>query len=134
MIHRALVLSMLGAGSLAAQAHHGDDFGTVHFNAACSRAVTTRFDHAMALLHSFEFSRAIQEFGDVALADPACPMAYWGIALSRWGNPLAAGIRNSTLLANGRAATEMAATLAAGGSDRVHGYVAAVAELSSFQL
>src|SRR5262249_37451140 len=42
---------------------------------------------AVALLHSFWFSAAIDGFKGVLAKDPSCAMADWGIALSRWGNP-----------------------------------------------
>ena len=56
----------------------------------------------MALLHSFEFGAAIDGFTAAAAADPSCGIAHWGIALSRWGNPFAAGIKPAPALPGGR--------------------------------
>ncbi len=65
----------------------------------------------MALLHSFWFRAAIDAFTAVTARDPACGMAYWGIALSQWGNPFG-GFRSPQALAAGReaAAKGLAAT------------------------
>ena len=71
-----------------------EQFGTVHFATSCSSAVAPKFDRAVALLHSFEFGASIQTFDQVLAADSTCAMAQWGIALSRWSNPMAAGNRS----------------------------------------
>ncbi len=101
--------------------------GTVHFDTSCATAVTAEFDRAVALLHSFWFRAAIDAFTAVTARDPACGMAYWGIALSQWGNPFG-GFRSPQALAAGReaAAKGLAAT---GLSARERGYLTAVAEL-----
>ncbi|HSD69425.1 MAG TPA: hypothetical protein VLB07_07725, partial [Woeseiaceae bacterium] len=77
--------------------------GTVHFPTSCSAAVQADFDRSVALLHSFWFSAAIASFEDVAANDPGCAMAYWGVAMSWWGNPFG-GYRSPQALANGKAA------------------------------
>src|SRR3954454_12733184 len=76
--------------------------GTVHFATSCSPAVAPRFDRAVALLHSFEFGASIRAFNDILAADSTCAMAHWGVALSRWTNPMAPGNRPAALLAQGR--------------------------------
>jgi hypothetical protein len=107
-----------------------ENLGTVHFQTSCSPAVAPRFDRAVALLHSFEFGASIKAFGDVLAADSSCAMAQWGIALSRWSNPMAAGGRAPAQLQLGRQAAEAAARLAAAhASERERLYVAAVGEL-----
>ena len=53
------------------------------------------------MLHSFWFSAAIDTFNAVLKADPTCTMAYWGIAMSWWGNPFG-GFRSPQALQNGR--------------------------------
>jgi len=40
-------------------------------------------------MHSFQFARAIEAFNVILASDPSCAIAYWGIALSDWGNPFA---------------------------------------------
>ena len=58
------------------------DIGTVSFETSCSPAVKTRFNEAVALLHSFWFQESRDIFNDVLKQDPACAMSYWGIALT----------------------------------------------------
>ena len=73
------------------------EFGNVHFETSCAPAVSPQFDRAVALLHSFWFPVAIEAFNDVLTQDPNCGIAYWGIALSQWGNPFAGGRSPDTL-------------------------------------
>src|SRR5262245_16209163 len=70
-----------------------DTLGAVHFATSCSSGVASRFDRAVALLHSFEFGESIRTFTAVLAADSTCAMAHWGIALSRWTNPMTPGNR-----------------------------------------
>jgi tetratricopeptide (TPR) repeat protein len=105
-----------------------DKLGSVHFATSCSPSVTPTFDHAVALLHSFEFGAAIRGFQDVIASDSSCAMAWWGIALSRWTNPMTPNIRPPALLARGLDAAQAAAR-ATHTSDRERGYIAAVSEL-----
>src|SRR5215510_2216251 len=108
-----IVFAALVATTAAAQQHdHGgaaaEKLGTVHFTTSCSAAAQPSFDHAVALLHSFEFGRAIAGFEATVKSDPACTMSYWGIALSRWGNPFAVGAKPAGPMQQGRAAIERA--------------------------
>jgi tetratricopeptide (TPR) repeat protein len=89
------ILAALGGGTAIA---HEDDaaapraaerLGTVTFETSCDPAVAARFNRAMALWHSFWFDPSADAFREVAAADPACGMAYWGVALTRLGNPFA---------------------------------------------
>ncbi len=105
------------------------EFGTVHFATSCSPKVAPQFDRAVALLHSFEFGASIRTFNEVLAADSTCAMAQWGIALSRWTNPMAAGNRSVAQLQQGRQAADAAARLAAGASERERGYISAVSTL-----
>jgi hypothetical protein len=107
-----VVFAALVATSAAAQEHdHGgavEKLGTVHFPTSCSAAAQPTFDRAVALLHSFEFGRAIAGFEATLKTDPSCTMSYWGIALSRWGNPFAVGAKPAGPMQQGRAAIERA--------------------------
>lgn len=105
------------------------EFGTVHFATSCSPQVTPRFDRAVALLHSFEFGASIRTFNEVIAADSTCAMANWGIALSRWSNPMAPGNRSVAQLQQGRLAVDAANRLAPRASDRERGYIQAVGML-----
>jgi hypothetical protein len=128
----ALLASSLAPRAVAAQEHaHADalrteTIGTVHFPTTCAPAVAPRMDRAMALLHSFEFGATLKALDDVLASDSTCAMAYWGIALAWWGNPMAAGNRTPTLLAQGRTAASAAQRLASHASAREHGYIRAV--------
>jgi hypothetical protein len=105
---RLVMLALAGAVATAspgAQDHQhtapGEQLGTVHFPTSCNAAAGPRFDHALALLHSFEFGPATEGFTETLAADPQCAIAYWGIALSRWTNPFSAGIRPPSQLQQG---------------------------------
>lgn len=78
-------------------------------------------------MHSFQFGSAIDGFRSVLAADPTCAMAYWGIALSNWGNPFA-GFKSPTQLEQGRAAVNQALA-AAPKTKREQAYIDAVAAL-----
>jgi hypothetical protein len=99
--------------------------GTVHFATSCAPAVEKDFDRAVALLHSFWYSAAIQAFQDVAAKDPGCAMAHWGTAMSWWGNPFG-GFRSPKALEEGTAAVERA-TAANAKTERERDYIGAVA-------
>jgi hypothetical protein len=111
-------------------AHPADErLGTVHFETSCQASVAAEFDRAVALLHSFEFAASIRGFEAVAAADPTCAMAHWGLALSRWSNPMAPGNRAASTLEPGRQAAAVAARLGAQASERERDYIAAVGKL-----
>ncbi|MHB1297367.1 MAG: hypothetical protein ACYC0B_02460 [Gemmatimonadaceae bacterium] len=126
----AMVLTS-AAASLAAQEHHAtpERLGKVHFETTCAPAVQSQFDRGIALLHSFEFAASSRAFEEVLAADSTCAMSWWGIALSRWANPMVPNIRPPAVLERGRQAADSGARVAARASDRERGYLAAVAEL-----
>ena len=128
----AVLAAMLMFPGAKAQDHeHGmalEKIGTVSFETSCNTSAQAQFNRAVALLHSFEFKRAIDGFGATLAADPSCAMAEWGIALSRWSNPFAAGIRPSALLQQGRDGVERARK-AGFKSERERAYVDAVSRL-----
>src|SRR5262245_52643762 len=105
-----------------------DKVGTVTFPNSCADAAKAPFTRGVALLHSFEFSMAIASFDAALAADPSCAIADWGIALSRWNNPMAAGNRSTALLAAGRQAVDRAKAAQAK-TDRERGYIDAVSQL-----
>jgi hypothetical protein len=126
----ALGAIVMSATVLTEQLHeHGaEKLGTVRFATSCSAPAQPLFARAMALLHSFEFPPAIEAFTAAETADPACAIASWGIALSRWGNPFAAGIKTPAQLEAGRAAIVRARTIGAK-TDRERDYIAAAERL-----
>src|SRR6185437_10744115 len=108
-------LLTLVASCVAQQHQHGPDekLGTVHFATSCNGAAQKEFDRAVALLHSFQFSRAIEGFNAVLGKDGTCGIAYWGIALSDWSNPFALGIKDKSQLQAGRESAEHGKTAGA---------------------
>jgi hypothetical protein len=123
----------LGSAQAFAQHDHPEGvnpperLGTVHFPTSCNAAVESDFNRSVALLHSFWYSAAINSFQDVALKDPGCAMAHWGIAMSWWGNPFA-GFRSPKAIEEGQSAVEKAIATNAG-TERERDYIAAVALL-----
>ena len=104
--------------------------GTVSFSTSCSGQAQPQFNRAVALLHSFEFRAAIEGFEATRKADPSCAMAEWGIALSRWSNPFAPGVRPPAVLQQGRDAVDSARKMGPK-TDRERAYVDAVSRLYS---
>jgi hypothetical protein len=137
-VPRAVVLALLVAGPLLAQQHeHGastdEKLGTVRFATSCRVDAQPLFNRAVALLHSFEFARAIEGFNATLKADPSCAMAEWGIALSRWANPFAPGLRPPAQLQQGRDAVARARAIGTK-TVREGAYLNAVSELyASFE-
>ncbi len=127
------ILAMLLASSAQAQEHHhasGEKLGTVHFSTSCNAAAQSEFDRAVALLHSFQFSRAIDGFRVVLEKDATCGVAYWGIALSDWSNPFAPGAKDENQLQAGHESVEQGENIVAK-SERERSYLAAVGKLYS---
>ncbi|HET7107316.1 MAG TPA: hypothetical protein VFI38_10945 [Candidatus Acidoferrum sp.] len=125
-------LLILAMNSSVAQDHQhaapGERLGTVHLLTSCNPEAQQQFDRAVALLHSFQFSNAIDGFNTALKADSSCAMAYWGIALSHWSNPFAPGLKTTSQLQDGRQAIQRGLSLRAK-SDRERLYLAAVAKL-----
>jgi tetratricopeptide (TPR) repeat protein len=133
---QAVRCSLVVAGTLiiapaaaSAQAEHDhahtapEKLGQVHFATSCSRVVQPAFERGLALLHSFGYGQASTAFAAVAVQDPKCAMAQWGIAMSNfhtiWGPP------TEGEFAAGRDAAQKAAALAAP-SERERDYVTAI--------
>jgi hypothetical protein len=57
-------------------------FGELKFSLSCNYETRATFDLAVALLHSFQYNESEKAFVKVIDADPNCPMAYWGVAMS----------------------------------------------------
>jgi tetratricopeptide (TPR) repeat protein len=126
-----LCVLLLGHSSGFGQEHEhppSEKLGTVHFSTSCNEAAQKQFDRAVALLHSFQFSRAIQGFRAALKDDSTCGVAYWGIALSQWSNPFAAGLKDKSQLQAGLASVELGSTTVAQ-TERERSYMAAVANL-----
>jgi hypothetical protein len=131
----ATILLLAIASRVVAQEHahprsgSSETLGTVHFETSCNPTAAPLFDRAVALLHSFEFGESIRAFSKVLAADSTCAMAQWGLALSRWSNPMAAGLRTPAQLQPGRTAADAAVRLGAQATERERDYIGAVSQL-----
>ena len=98
-------------------------FGNVNFAISCDAAVQPGFNRAVAILHSFGYEKAAGAFAEIAEKDPACGMAYWGLAMTYyhpiWEAP------NPTGLKQGWASVERA-KLAGAKTQRERDYIAAI--------
>ena len=91
---RVLSLSILFVLALAGRAlcdsghehKEGDPtkLGKVHFPIACGPESQQKFDVALAMLHSFWYSKAEKAFSDLSAVDPGCAMARWGVAMTHF--------------------------------------------------
>jgi hypothetical protein len=85
----AVLLSFASCLLADDEGHHHEDLteqqlGTVHFPVSCVPTVQTPFERGIALLHSFWYDEAENQFEQVAKDDPRCAMAQWGLAMSQW--------------------------------------------------
>ena len=81
--------------------------GTVDFRTSCGASQKENFNSAVAMLHSFWFTESRKAFESVLQKDPNCAIAYWGVALTHWGNPFS-GLRTADVIAAGRKAIDQA--------------------------
>ena len=59
------------------------NLGEVHFENSCSADAKADFNHALALLYSFEYEEAAAGFHTALQKDPHCSISEWGIALAK---------------------------------------------------
>jgi tetratricopeptide (TPR) repeat protein len=76
------------------QHHHHDEnekLGSVSFPVSCAEATKEPMERGIALLHSFGYEEATQQFTDLTKSDPKCAMSHWGVAMTQfhelWGRP-----------------------------------------------
>ena len=89
----ALMLGLAVTGYVCAQqpqAAGAESLGKVSFPTSCDPKVQAEFERGVAMLHSFWFNVAGKTFKGILQQDPACAMAYWGVAVDLLGNSLAA--------------------------------------------
>lgn len=108
-------------------AHHHDTserLGAVSFSISCAAGSQKSFERGVALLHSFGYEEAEQQFVELSEKDPVCAMAHWGIAMSLfhqiWERP------EPTALKRGHEELEKAQKIGAQ-TERERGYIAALA-------
>jgi hypothetical protein len=104
---------------------HQHDVGHIHFPVSCTPEAQKAFEYGVALVHSFWYDEAEKTFSSVIRVDPACAMAYWGIAMSLyhpvWFPPTPTDLRK------GIAAIEKANSIGAK-TQRERDYIAAIEE------
>jgi tetratricopeptide (TPR) repeat protein len=116
------------------QMHHHHDaneqLGKVSFPISCAPASQASFERGVALLHSFGYEEAEEQFTEITKSDPACAMAHWGIAMSLfheiWERP------EDSRLKRGHEEMETAQKIGAK-SERERGYISALAVFYSDQ-
>ncbi|MGQ0814469.1 MAG: tetratricopeptide repeat protein [Gemmatimonadota bacterium] len=87
-----LIMALCGGATAQEHKHGGDHaLGSVNFAVGCNVEAQKRVNTAVAMLHSFWFQEARKTFESAAQADPRCGVAYWGVALTHFGNPFAGG-------------------------------------------
>jgi hypothetical protein len=101
-----------------------EKLGKVHFAISCLPATQPEFDRAVAMLHSFWYPQGFNAFSEITKSDPGCAMAYWGMAISRRGNPLV-GAPNPQVLKDGLEAASKA-ELAQAKTQRERDYISAI--------
>jgi len=128
----ALILGLMVAIPVVAQnehmhAHHHEDLeqlGNVSFPVSCAPDTQKSFERGIALLHSFGYEEAEQQFTKIAQKDPSCAMAHWGIAMSLfhqiWERP------QEPTLQRGNKEMETAEKIGAK-TDRERAYISALA-------
>ena len=74
------VLIFIPAVGVAQEMHHHHDpseqLGKVSFPTSCAPAVQSGFERGIALLHSFCYEEAEEQFTEITQKDPACAIAH----------------------------------------------------------
>src|ERR1700761_5300553 len=122
----AAVLAGISLAHPALAQSDEDKLGKVHFETSCNAEAQKLFDRGMLYQHSFWYRASQKMFEDTLKADPACSIAYWGMALSLLWNPHVAPPTKN--LAEGAAAIDKARTVGFK-TVREKGYVDALAEM-----
>ena len=123
----SLAVLLPSAGWAQEHKHADHTLGTVTFTTGCNAAAQKQMNTAVAMLHSFWLTEARKTFESAAQADPACGIAYWGIALTHFGNPFGGGPGPEGLKA-GLAAAEKGVSVG-GKTPRDQAYVDAALKL-----
>jgi tetratricopeptide (TPR) repeat protein len=84
-----LVAGITAALSCSAFGQQDEKLGKLSFSTSCDPKLQAEFERGVAMIHSYWFLIARRTFEGVLRQDPACAMAYWGIALDLLNNSLA---------------------------------------------
>jgi hypothetical protein len=127
----AAAFLLLSASVGAQNEHHHalteQEIGSVHFSTSCGAEGEQSFNHAVALLHSFQYEQSREAFTQIAATNPQCAMAQWGVAMSHYH-----GLWSNGDAAAGRVALSNAQQIAAGNpatTQREKGYIDALAQV-----
>jgi tetratricopeptide (TPR) repeat protein len=123
----ATLMALTSVAVVRAQMGHqhepSEKLGHVNFPVSCTAEAQKQFDHALALLHSFQYPEAEKAFLAVSADDSNCAIGYWGAAMSNyhplWTPPTAAELKA------GAAAIERAKSINAG-TPREKDYIGAL--------
>jgi len=135
---RAIALSTLALAATtglggAQEAHDHSaakhQLGRVTFPNSCNARAKPTVEQGVAMLHSFWFEQAQRTFEQAATDDPACAMAYWGVAMTLLGNPFTGQEPPEPRLEAALAAAERATALGASATPRERDYIAAALAL-----
>jgi tetratricopeptide (TPR) repeat protein len=90
----------LKRGALVACGSPDKKFGSVGFISSCDPELKKDFELGVALLHSFEYDESEKVFARIIDKQPACAMAYWGVAMSNyhtlWAPPTEAELQKGS--------------------------------------
>jgi tetratricopeptide (TPR) repeat protein len=125
-IFSTLLVGLLAACATGERPPGGEQLGEVRFQVSCSPEAQQKFHRAMALYHSFDWSRGKSAFSEIVQLDPRCGMAHWGLAMIASDNPFAWPV--SLRLKEGAEAIRRAQELGAG-TQRERDYIDALALL-----
>lgn len=124
----ACLLNAATAASIDDEMHEHHEaperLGKVSFPVSCAPTSQKSFERGVALLHSFGYEGAQEQFVEIAKSDPTCAMAHWGVAMSLfheiWEEPLDESLRQ------GQEEIEKAQKIGAK-TERERGYISALA-------
>ena len=121
----ACALPALGDDDMHGHHHDATELlGKVSFSISCAPGSQVSFERGVALLHSFGYEEAEQQFTEVTKKDPGCAMAHWGVAMSLfheiWERP------EDATLKRGHEEIEKAQAIGAK-TDRERAYIGALA-------
>jgi hypothetical protein len=105
------------------EAHqYGNELGSIEFPVSCNELATPMMERGVALLHHMTYTGAGAEFSRAIEADPACALAYWGVAMS-YVHPLWNDAPSEERLTKGLELLNKAADLSK--TDREAGFISA---------
>jgi tetratricopeptide (TPR) repeat protein len=84
-----LAAVIAAAVTSTAFAQQDEKLGRLSFPTSCDPKVQAEFERGVAMIHSYWFLIARRTFENVLKQDPACAIAYWGVALDLLNNSLA---------------------------------------------